>query len=278
LRLPFPTFQQNMFGDTDGGGFFNADTSFGGGSPQVSKKGDQKRAQNIMPVTARQVISCPEDGLKIGNLDIYLVTLVGVVRTVETTSVKVTYTLEDNTGCVEGVHWIDGQDESGQSAQPNVVENSYCRLSGTIRTQGDKRYIMAFNIQPIDDSNEITSHLLEVALFYKKAEALSNSMGTMDTGMSNGNGMGSSLSNSLMTSSGGGQSSISGLTSVQQKVLTAIQRCTVESGVHVDGVQQQLKDSGCSRQDILSAVEFLCGEGHIYTTVDDFHYRTTDGL
>lgn len=32
----------------------------------------------------------------------------GIVRAVETTSVKITYTLEDNTGCIEGVHWIDG--------------------------------------------------------------------------------------------------------------------------------------------------------------------------
>ena len=38
----------------------------------------------------------------------FKVTLVGVVRAVETTSVKVTYTLEDDTGLVEGVHWIDG--------------------------------------------------------------------------------------------------------------------------------------------------------------------------
>lgn len=265
-----------MYNESDGGGFFNADNSFGGGSPQVSKKGDQKRAQNIMPVTARLILSCPEEGLKIGNLDVYLVTLVGVVRAVESTSVKITYTLEDDTGCIDGVHWIDGQDESGQTALPNVVENSYCRLSGTIRSHGGKHYIMAFNIQPIEDAHEITSHFLEVALFYKKAEAMSNGSGAMDAGMGmiNGNEESNNLSNSLMTSAAPPGSTISGLTVMQNKVLNAIMRCSVESGVHVDDLHQQLGNA--SKPELMSAIEFLCGEGHIYTTVDDFHYRTTD--
>lgn len=268
-----------MFNDTDGGGFYNADNSFGGGSPQVSKKGDQKRAQNIMPVTARQVLTCPEDGLKIGNHDVYLVTLMGIVRAVETTSVKITYTLEDNTGCIDGVHWIDGQDESGQAPQPQVVENTYCKLSGTIRSQGDKRYIMAFNITQIESFNELTTHFLEVALFSKKALLMSNQGGVMDMGpsMANGNGISNNLSNSLMTSSVGHSSSVLGLPDIQDKVLKAIQNTASENGAHSNDLVEQLKGVG-TRAQILGAVEALCGEGHIYTTVDDDHYRTTDGM
>ncbi|KAK3908616.1 Replication protein A 32 kDa subunit [Frankliniella fusca] len=268
--------------DNNEGGYFNADNSFGGGSPQVPKKGDQKRAQNIMPVTARQVLSCPDDGLKIGSLDVYLVTLVGIVRAVETTSVKITYTLEDNTGCVDGVHWIDGQDESGQASHPQVVENTYCRLSGTIRTQGDKRYIMAFNIQQIEDFNEITTHFLEVALFFKKAEALSGmgGGGVMDSDMNNtvnGNGMSNNLSNSLMTSSVGQSAIISGLTSIQSRALEAIKNYNVENGLHSEELVDQLRGVA-SRDEVIKAVEFLCGEGHVYTTIDDFHFRSTDGM
>lgn len=269
--------------ESDGGGFFNGDNStFGGGSPQVPKKGGdgQKRAQNIMPVTARQVQMTPDDGLKIGNLDIYLVTLVGIVRSIESTSVKITYKLEDNTGCVEGVHWIDGQDENGQAPQPQVVENSYCRLSGTIRTQGNKRYIMAFNIQQIEDFNEITTHFLEVALFFKKAEAMASMGGVMDQGVNSAgtsNGVTNNLSNSLMTSSGPPSAPLTGLNPLQGKVLTAIQRCTVDNGLHSEALIEQLKGTA-TRHEVLSTLEFLCGEGHIYTTVDDYHYRTTDAM
>ncbi|XP_034235870.1 replication protein A 32 kDa subunit [Thrips palmi] len=268
-----------MFNDTDGGGFFNGDNTFGGGSPQVSKKGDQKRAQNIMPVTARQVLSCPEDGLKIGNLDVYLVALVGIVRAVETTSVKITYTLEDNTGCIDGVHWIDGQDDNGQAAQPQVVENTYCRLSGTIRSQGDKRYIMAFNIQQIESFNEITTHFLEVALFSKKAALMANQGGVMDVdaNMGNENGTGNNLSNSLMAPSVNHSTAVLGLPDLQDKVLKAIQQCVKVNGVHIDELVAQLKGSG-SKMQITAAVESLCSEGHIYTTIDDFHFRTTDGM
>lgn len=272
-----------MYDNNESGGFFNADNSFGGGSPQVSKKGDQKRAQNIMPVTARQVLSCPDDGFKIGSLDVYLVTLVGIVRAVETTSVKITYTLEDNTGCIEGVHWIDGQDESGQAAHPQVVENTYCRLSGTIRSQGEKRYIMAFNIQQIEDFNEVTTHFLEVALFFKKAEALSGmgGGGVQDSNMNstafNGNGMSNNLSNSLMTSSVGQSAPINGLTNVQSKALEAIKSCNVENGLYSEDLVEQLRGVA-SKHDVMNAVEFLCGEGHVYTTIDDYHFRSTDGM
>lgn len=271
-----------MFNDTDGGGFFNGDNSFGGGSPQVAKKSDQKRAQTIMPVTARQVLSCPEDGLKIGDVDVYLVALLGIVRAVETTSVKITYTLEDNTGCIDGVHWIDGQDDNGQTAQPQVVENTYCRLSGTIRSQGDKRYIMAFNIREIESLNELTTHFLEVALFSKKA-LMASKGGVMDVDGNVGNGygmdnnMGNNLSNSLMTASVSHSTASLGLPDIQAKVLRAIQQCTAENGVHCEDLVEQLRGTSTKSQ-IISAVEALCGEGHIYTTIDDNHYRTTDGM
>jgi replication factor A2 len=31
-----------------------------------------------------------------------------------------------------------------------------------------------------------------------------------------------------------------------------------------------------SKQEMDSAIDFLSSEGHIYSTVDDEHYRTTD--
>lgn len=263
-----------MFNDTDGGGFFNADNSFGGGSPQVSKKGgEQKRAQNIMPVTAKQVLTSGEDGLRIGDLNFYLVTLVGIVRAVEATSVKVTYVLEDNTGCIEGVNWIDGED-GGQAAQPQAVENTYCRLSGTIRTQGDKRYIMVFNIQQIEDFNEVTTHFLEVALFSKKAEARSaGGVRDADVGNTMSNGGGNNLTNSLMVS--GGNSVANGLTECQKKVLTIIQGVIVDNGISSEEVVDRLRGQA-PKSEVMAAMEFLCSEGHIYSTIDDNHYRSTE--
>ena len=42
-----------------------------------------------------------------------------------------------------------------------VVENTYCRVFGSIRQTQEKKHIMAFKVTPITNVNEITAHLLE---------------------------------------------------------------------------------------------------------------------
>ena len=56
-----------------------------------------------------------------------------------------------------------------------VVEQSYCRVIGSVRQSQGKQHIMAFRVVPVVNCNEITSHLLEtqyVRLKLKKLRAM----------------------------------------------------------------------------------------------------------
>nr|CAD7269404.1 unnamed protein product [Timema shepardi] len=86
-----------------------------------------RRAQNVVPVTIKQLLNSPEEGLKIGELDVHLVsalctsahynrvertvcvdvTVVGVIRSVVADSMKVTYLLDDDTGVISVHNWVD---------------------------------------------------------------------------------------------------------------------------------------------------------------------------
>ena len=57
-----------------------------------------------------------------------------------------------------------------------VVENTYCRVIGSVRQLQDKRHIMAFRVVPVNNCNEITSHLLETKYVRLKLKQLRSKM------------------------------------------------------------------------------------------------------
>lgn len=83
-----------------------------------------------------------------------------IVRKFDVTSTKVTYQLEDHTGRISGVLWLE-QDSESQAKLP-VQEGVYCRVFATIRNQNSEKLLMILKIAPITSINEITTHLIEV--------------------------------------------------------------------------------------------------------------------
>ncbi|KAI0224514.1 hypothetical protein LSAT2_024479, partial [Lamellibrachia satsuma] len=59
-------------------------------------------------------------------------------------------------------------------------------------------------------------------------------------------------------------------------VQAVIRGCPDEQGISVNNIAQKLR--GLPPQSLKEAIEFLSGEGHIYSTVDDEHYRSTDAI
>jgi replication factor A2 len=50
---------------------------------------------------------------------------------------------------------------------------------------------------------------------------------------------------------------------------------SIEQGLHIDQVAQRMV--GYSRQQVKEAIEFLVNEGFVYSTIDDDHYKSTNG-
>jgi len=251
----------------------------GGGKDKTGPR----KAQNIVPVTIKQLLDSPDEHLKIEDIDVNTAVILGIVRRVETSTTKVTFLMDDNTGTIEAIHYV-GTDGDGQ-AEPQTIlmEGVYGKIMGALRCQRgtNQKYVVIYKVMPVRDMNEITVHGLEcfqVPIKIRKVRQAEE----MKAGFGDGAGMGNTYNNSSMVggfangdfggqpfSDGGG----GGLTTNQNKVLLFIKASTSESGVSRDEIEKNLRLPVNKISEIL---ESLSGEGLIYSTIDDFHFRVTE--
>ncbi|NXS04776.1 RFA2 protein, partial [Oxylabes madagascariensis] len=132
----------------------------------------------------------------------------------------------------------------------------------------NKKSLVAFKIMPLENMNEFTTHILEIVnahmMLRKNLTSASRvPQSFSSTGISDMGGY-----------RGGGSLPVNGLTAHQSQVLNLIKSCHVPEGMSLQDLKQQLHSMSMST--IKQAVEFLSSEGHIYSTVDDDHYKSTD--
>ncbi|KAK3090357.1 hypothetical protein FSP39_011153 [Pinctada imbricata] len=254
-----------------GGGYMSPG---GFGTPQASQ-GDRKsrsRLQNILPCTIAEIINAShtDDKFYTGDIELSQVTLVGLITAVKETPTRIDYEVDDKSGPpLEVKHFVDNDDDVpvAERVQP-LRENTYVRVYGNVRSFGGKRNVVAFKILPVMDMNEITYHMLEVTYSHLVLSKQSN--GNVD-----GGGGGQSVSyggGDYSNSDGGGM--VSGLNPIQNQVHMIIRGNVTEEGASIESVCKQLR--GVPERSIREALEFLSSEGHIYSTIDEDHFKATD--
>ncbi|XP_023702167.1 replication protein A 32 kDa subunit isoform X3 [Cryptotermes secundus] len=156
-----------------------------------------------------------------------------------------------------------------QQVIPSVVENMYCRVYASLRTSQGKKHIFVFRIMNLDNLNDLTRHILEVMYSSLKIQKIKTSEITMNS-HANSN---ISLASSFMATSASNQPS--GFSPQQNLVYSTISKCGRDIGAHRDEVIKALEGKMSARE-VMNVVDFLSNEGHIYTTIDDDHFRCTD--
>lgn len=220
-------------------------------------------------MTVAEIINSSQDDDKFfsGDIEILQVTLVGLIRAVKETPTRLDYEVDDLTGPpLEVKQFVDNDESVPEEERVQTIrENTYVRVSGTVRSFGGKKSVVAFKVSPITDMNELTYHMLEVIYSHASLGAQSSGMGDRD------------MSSSNMMQTGGSftdNGAVSGLTSIQSQVHLAIRNNPTAEGASVDSVCKQIR--GVPEKAIRDAIEFLSSEGHIYSTIDDDHYKATD--
>jgi hypothetical protein len=66
-----------------------------------------RRASRTAPIVIKQALHCGDEGLKIWGTEIQIVSLVARIRNIRMQSTKITYTIQDITGRMRAVLWID---------------------------------------------------------------------------------------------------------------------------------------------------------------------------
>lgn len=261
-----------------GGGGFTSSQSPAIGGTQEKKK----RSQNVVPLAIGQILENKEENLTICGHEVHMVSLLGIVNKIDHVTTKITYTIADSTGEIAALKWLEG-DGSDVST---IMENTYVSVVGTARTQQGRKHVMIFKIQPLYDINQITTHILQVIKTPFALEAINKQQ---QNGGGGGDVTNQSMNNSSMMTGGGVNVSMNqsvggggadggveaSLNSEQLLVYRIIKCTTADEGVHKVDIMASLRGK-MSTKAVETAVEFLSNEGHVYSTVDEDHYKTTE--
>ncbi|KFO37674.1 Replication protein A 32 kDa subunit [Fukomys damarensis] len=254
-----------------GGGVSYTQSPGGFGSPTASQaeKKSRARAQYIVPCTISQLLSATlvDEVFKIGNVEISQVTIVGIIRQAEKAPTNIVYKIDDMTAAPMDVRqWVDTDDTGGENTV--VPPETYVKVAGHLRSFQNKKSLVAFRIMPLEDMNEFTAHILEVVNAHMMLSRPSTQPSAGRASISNP-GMGEPgnfIENSFMPANG--------LTVTQNQVLNLIKACPRPEGLNFQDLRNQLQHMPIAS--IKQAVDFLSNEGHIYSTVDDDHFKSTD--
>lgn len=266
------------------GGFFMPsaqETGNGVNSPAQKRAGSQN--QTLRAVTIKQLhdgaLQSSDDVHMVDGQEIQNVTLVGRIESVNELATQLKFVLDDGTGKIEVCHWIDNDDndllvQKKAEWRPGV----YVRVHGNMRTFESKRTIVAFNIRPIMDFNEVTYHLLHCifqhAHFSNDAAKASSANGAypaqrqppqqqQHTSLANGS--------AFATDNG-----LSGVEKAIAQVMQSPEAVCNPSGVSTNEVVSALAGQFMAQQ-VRNGIQRLVDEGHVYTTCDEFHFKIAAG-
>nr|CAB3265681.1 replication protein A 32 kDa subunit-A-like [Phallusia mammillata] len=262
---------QNTGGNDLGGGFGGGGGFAPGGGFGGAAGGDRQkkfRYQNITPVTASNIkeMTFDDSVFRLGDHEVSQVTVVGTVIQVEKTQTCHTYKIDDTTGTVTAKHWVsvEGDEDDMECEEPVYEEGTPIRIFAQIRSFQKKVTLNALHVRAIEDLNEITVHMLECMKFKLMGEARNKAPKNNPTGIHH-----------QTNNDGGFQNNAGnlGMDSVQTQVWNLVEACIEPDGISIASIRAQLK--GLNLNQIKKALDFLSNEGHIYSTIDEEHFRST---
>lgn len=232
----------------------------------MSDQGSKK----LISVNCNQIFNLfkPDSGLVIHKQKFDMITLIGRVENISEQSTKCCFMINDGTWPkdLEVLQWKsnDEGDSAMDGVQPINIGN-YVRVFGQLRFQNSEIMLVAFKIKPITDFNEIAMHNLQVVydsmvLRKIKLNLLANKVGNRDRNF-----------NEFKTSDTFSNSAFSGMNEAQKLILDTLKSTTKEEGMSRVELCSSLKSLDPSI--ISRSLEFLMNEGHVFTTLDNDHFK-----
>jgi len=253
------------------GGFAGtqSDTSV---SPRSPKSQSGAIVQTLTPVTIRQLFNAiqsqPEDVYKVDGKELNQITIVGQIVSSVIASTNIELVIDDGTGKIDVRHWVEMDDNQYlQEQHSKLTDGTYVRVIGHLRALHKKRNIMAFRIQPLEDLNELTFHLLEVIQVH-----LFNTKGPLD-GPSEMVPVQTTPAPQFRNTPVRGHVSQGGTSVLHNNIIELVRTAPdTETGVSINDIVATLSHE-FSEHEIRQAVGFLSEEGHLYSTIDDEHFK-----
>ena len=230
----------------------------------------------VTPVCAHQLHAAKSgegDSLEVDGKPMGIVTLCGVVRNIQSKTTKVTYRVQDHTGAIDCVQWIDEGD--GEAKDSGAREGMYVIVAGQLKSFDNVSALTAHHVRPVTDSNEITAHLMDTLfshLLNTKGDLDAKAAPAMPSGGTFTAGPAQTINSGAYGAVGG---EADGFTADQRMVLSEISANGDEAGASVSSISSALAGR-LNESKIRETIEWLSNEGHVYSTIDDDHFKSTD--
>lgn len=251
-----------------------ADTSF---SPAKSRDSQGL----LLPLTVKQIseafqASDDKANFLIDGVDVNNVKLVGMLFEKTERVTEVSFTLDDGTGRINARRWIN---EALDTKEVELLSNGmYVKVHGHLKGFQGKNQLVVYSVRRVTDYNEIANHFAECMYVHcyntktRKMQDGPQRTGLMPNAAYNTPAKGNQPASSNHFSV---QYNMDGIKGIDKLVLNYLQQpsCIArEKGVHRTELGQQLN---VPEHKILEAIESLESEGLIYSTIDEFHYKST---
>eukprot|EP01098_Paradermamoeba_levis_P006008 TRINITY_DN2509_c0_g1_i2.p1 TRINITY_DN2509_c0_g1~~TRINITY_DN2509_c0_g1_i2.p1 ORF type:complete len:189 (-),score=29.88 TRINITY_DN2509_c0_g1_i2:97-663(-) len=180
-------------------------------------------------------------------------------------STSLSFEVDDGTGRIDVRVWLDSEDNNEFFTRKRATwrEGVTVRVYGHLRSFMNQRSVVAFpycGLRPVEQFDEVTYHFLEVlyvSLFNRKG------------GVTHQGGK-------MTSNQGGFEYQKDALSNVQRAVLEVIRNINSPDGASFQFITDQLANM-CNSGQVKEAIDFLIGNGTIYTTIDDYHFQCADG-
>eukprot|EP00127_Corallochytrium_limacisporum_P004270 Clim_evm215s157 gene=Clim_evmTU215s157 len=277
----------------DGGGFLNQHdySTAGGFTTSQSAGGDGKvsREKFITPVTIKQAKEAKKESSE-SNLfmattgqELNEVRIVACLRAKSTKSAtRVMYGIEDGTGFLDCMHWIDDSDKDDHQSRSfdSLKEGSYVRVSGGLRDFNGKITLNSHKIESITDMNEVTYHMVSVAHAIKINKSGMQNATVGQKGLPFHAGTGATLA---ATAGGVRQMEVDEqpMDPTEKRIADFIKSkaCDADGqplgdhpGVSVSDIAEHL---GIKEPETTKILNQMAEDGNIYSTMDEFHFQIT---
>ncbi|XP_075968786.1 replication protein A 32 kDa subunit-like isoform X1 [Anarhichas minor] len=229
----------------------------------------QRTTLQILPCTVSQLLSASQDvndTFAICGWELNQVSVVGIIRGFAPFVKNIKFSVDDMTGPPLNVkQWVNTED---CTLMTFTSPGTYVKVTGSLRSFNGQRSLLAVNSRCIEDLNEITSHMLEVVhahmqLFGKEFDV-------------NMNTTAASRSERVLKHSGDLKDILpNGLSSLHGQVLTVVRKYSFgDIGISFHELLTQL--DYLSMRDLRSSLNSLMNNGHVFCTMDENHFKSTE--
>lgn len=274
----------------NGAGFMPTQGGAGGaGAASGGKKSFDSKNQSLRAVTVKQLHDASQnrvdDSLLVDGRELTNITIVGKVVSASESGLTYALTIDDGTGKAGVKIWISDDDsEVDRARRAEWRQGIYVRVHGHISSFGKAQEVVAFNIRPVTDHNEVTYHFLQCIFQHAHLTKGAAPGGGGGAGMGAGVGMGGPAGMKQEQYGGGAPAAAgcnpdTGLNAIQNDIMTffnAPDALATEKGISIDDVLQRA-GGRYSVVQVREAIDALQNEGHLYSTIDENHFKSCTG-